>query len=96
VLSSTAASLPEVCGDAALYFDPLDAGALAQLMVRVASDRQERERLVHRGRERLRQYSWRRAGQAYLALVDDWMEGAGSDGPVRRRRAAFAESSTSF
>jgi glycosyltransferase involved in cell wall biosynthesis len=74
VLCSNAASLPEVCADAALYFEPTDELALCDLIQRVISDELERHRLIRRGRERLSRYSWRRAALAYLSLIRDWTE----------------------
>jgi glycosyltransferase involved in cell wall biosynthesis len=49
VVASNAASLPEVCGDAALLVDPLDVPALAAAMERVLSDEPLAEMLRRRG-----------------------------------------------
>jgi hypothetical protein len=65
--------MPEVCGDAALYFDPQDDSALAEAMVRVTHDEQLREQLVHRGHQRLALYSWRKAADAYWSAMADWL-----------------------
>jgi glycosyltransferase involved in cell wall biosynthesis len=73
VVCSRAASLPEVCGDAALYFDPQDDRALADAMVRVTHHESVREGLVHRGRQRLELYSWRKAAEAYWSAMADWL-----------------------
>ena len=53
-----AGSLPEVCGDAALYFDPLKVEDIAQKLVQVASDTALCQRLVEQGIERSRLYTW--------------------------------------
>lgn len=60
VLAARAASIPEVCGDAALYFDPHDAAALAALLRRVCAPgfAAERAALVAQGRRRLALYRW--------------------------------------
>lgn len=55
---SRAASLPEVCGDAALYVDPTNAADLASAMQRVLGSAELREDLARRGRERARGFSW--------------------------------------
>ena len=50
----------EVCGDAALYFDPLDPQDLASQIARLAADRELRARLSAAGRERAAQrFRWR-------------------------------------
>jgi len=58
VLASTAASIPEVCGDAALYFDPRSSEELAALMLKIASDETLRMELRDRGYRRSQQFSW--------------------------------------
>ena len=58
VLAAQATSLPEVCGDAAAYFDPLDVDALAAQAVRLLADPPERERLSRAGLARARAFSW--------------------------------------
>jgi glycosyltransferase involved in cell wall biosynthesis len=76
VVASNAAALPEVCGDAALYFSPSDEAALAELMARVMSDEAVRESLISRGRRRLLSYGWKKAASTYLALMRNWTEKA--------------------
>ncbi|MDQ1681391.1 MAG: hypothetical protein QOI42_2250 [Frankiaceae bacterium] len=52
VLVSTAAALPETCGDGAAYVDPLDIDAIAAGLSAVCADEALRARLVARGRVR--------------------------------------------
>jgi glycosyltransferase involved in cell wall biosynthesis len=66
VLAARAASIPEVCGDAALYFDAHDPASLAEVLRRVSSQPELRERLVAAGRERLARYNWRANAQILL------------------------------
>jgi glycosyltransferase involved in cell wall biosynthesis len=58
VITSNLASMPEVVGDAALVVDPLDVGAIAESLTRMASDAELRSRLRERGLKRARHYSW--------------------------------------
>jgi glycosyltransferase involved in cell wall biosynthesis len=58
VLAARAASIPEVCGEAALYFDPHDAAALAALLRRVAAEPALREQMARRASAQLERYSW--------------------------------------
>ena len=67
VLSSNAGSLPEVAGDAALYFDPRDTDAIGAAMLRIASSTQERMRMVHLGLARAARFSWERCAAATAA-----------------------------
>jgi glycosyltransferase involved in cell wall biosynthesis len=66
VACSDASSLPEVAGDAALMFDPHDGAAIAAAIQRLFEDRELRERLIARGRERVREFSWERTARLTL------------------------------
>jgi glycosyltransferase involved in cell wall biosynthesis len=69
VIASTAASIPEVCGPAALYFEPEDAGALATQIRRVLLVPGERARLSALGRTQLLRHSWEASARAFLGLL---------------------------
>jgi glycosyltransferase involved in cell wall biosynthesis len=58
VATSRASSLPEVGGDAVLYFDPLGVATIATAIERLLADRPFAERLAAAGRERAAQFSW--------------------------------------
>jgi alpha-1,3-rhamnosyl/mannosyltransferase len=58
VAASTGGALPEVCGDAAVLFDPRDTAAMAAGIDAVLSDRALRVRLRAAGLERVRIHSW--------------------------------------
>lgn len=60
VITSNAASLPEVCGDAALYVDPHDSEGLREKLEVLIGDDTTRTRLVEAGYERVRQFSAQR------------------------------------
>ena len=68
VLASNAASIPEVCGDAALYFDPRDSGALAALLERLGGDVSLRAGLSKQGVLQARKFSWEQAGRQILSI----------------------------
>jgi glycosyltransferase involved in cell wall biosynthesis len=58
VLAARAGSLPEVCADAALYFDPLDPQSLADLFQRVIDQPELRNHVVQAHAQRLTYYTW--------------------------------------
>lgn len=70
VLAANAASIPEVCGDAALYFDPEDPAALAALLQRLQREPGLREPLVRAGHARLARYSWPANARILLDHLD--------------------------
>lgn len=63
VACSDAGALPEVCGSAALYFDPLSVDSIVATLERIVSDRDLRETLSKRGRDRAPEFSWTKASQ---------------------------------
>jgi glycosyltransferase involved in cell wall biosynthesis len=58
VLAAAAGSLPEVCGDAALYFDANDAPALAVLLLSLTAREDLRSTLQRNAAARLSRYTW--------------------------------------
>jgi glycosyltransferase involved in cell wall biosynthesis len=64
VIAAEAASIPEVCGDAALYFDPASPAELADKLAALMANPAERDALAARGRARAARFSWRRAAAA--------------------------------
>jgi glycosyltransferase involved in cell wall biosynthesis len=58
VLVSDAASLPEICGDAAVYFDPRRSEDIAEKMLEVLSNETLRETLRQRGYSHARAFTW--------------------------------------
>jgi glycosyltransferase involved in cell wall biosynthesis len=68
VVTSTASSLPEVAGQAALLVDPHDAAALAAAMIQVLADRALHSRLRTAGLARAAQFTWQAAAEQTLAV----------------------------
>jgi glycosyltransferase involved in cell wall biosynthesis len=68
VVASTAGSIPEVAGTAALLHDPLDVDALAEALVVALGDCAVRERLVAAGRDRWTQFDWQHCAEGILGL----------------------------
>jgi glycosyltransferase involved in cell wall biosynthesis len=69
VLAARAGSLPEVCGEAALYFDPRDSRAIAESLRRIAGDEELAQRLAEAGVERARGYRWERTTSEVSAAI---------------------------
>lgn len=66
VVCCNAASMPEVVGDAASYFDSSDTDSLTAAIERVAVDEAFRSALIRRGTERLKLFSWQRCAEQTL------------------------------
>jgi glycosyltransferase involved in cell wall biosynthesis len=59
-----------VAGDAALYFNPDDAGAIATAIEAVLSSDTEAKRLRTAGLERVRTFTWERTARGTLASYE--------------------------
>jgi glycosyltransferase involved in cell wall biosynthesis len=67
VACADATALPEVAGDAALLFDPLDTGAIAEALQRLVTDAGLRRELAAAGRARAERFSWDAAAAGTVA-----------------------------
>jgi glycosyltransferase involved in cell wall biosynthesis len=68
-IAARSSSLPEIGGDAALYFEPHDARELAHLMQRVLGDPTLREELIAKGRKRAAELRWDAAAERTLEVL---------------------------
>lgn len=66
VVLSRTSSHPEVAGDAAILVDPNDHLGAADAMMRLITKKVERDHFIHKGRERARLFSWKKAALATL------------------------------
>jgi glycosyltransferase involved in cell wall biosynthesis len=79
VACSRVSSLPEVAGEAARYFDPLDVADIAAALSELLSDAGLRQRLGAAGREQAERFSWERTARETAASYERaW---AGRDRP---------------
>lgn len=71
LLSSNATCLPEVYGDAALYFNPENTEDMTHKIDRILRDTRLQKDLVERGKEQVGKYSWRRMAEQTLKVYND-------------------------
>lgn len=68
---SKAASLPEVCGDAAYYVDPYDVDSIADGIYKVTTNEQLRKTLIEKGTKRVALFSWEKSAQKLLKIIKE-------------------------
>lgn len=68
VVASSASSLPEVGGDAALYFEPTDANALCRQMLRLLNNEVLYQQLKERSLVQARRFSWEATAEGFSSL----------------------------
>jgi len=71
VAASNRTSLPEAVGDAGLLFDPDNVDEMAGAIHRLVDDRDLRARLVAKGLERAKQFTWRETAKRTLAALTE-------------------------
>lgn len=70
VLAAKAGSLPEIGGEAVLYFDPADALDLADRIKLIIEDNNLRQCLIKDGLKRAVDFSWAKTAQETLAILE--------------------------
>ncbi len=71
VITSDRGATAEVAGDGALLVSPDDTGSIARAMAQVYGDPELRARLIERGIDRAKRFSWDAAASAYRRLYRD-------------------------
>jgi glycosyltransferase involved in cell wall biosynthesis len=72
LISSNATCLPEIYGDAALYFDPNNSQDMARQIDAVLSDNALQKSLVKNGYVRIKKYSWKRMAEQTLEVYEKY------------------------
>jgi glycosyltransferase involved in cell wall biosynthesis len=70
VVTSNASSLPEVAGDAAIYINPEDYQSIAQGIYSIINDRNLRDNLINKGKNRANLYSWKRVAEETIKVYE--------------------------
>jgi glycosyltransferase involved in cell wall biosynthesis len=75
VLVNRTSSLPEICGDAAFYFDSCDADELSQSLTTTLADEQGLASKRRLGEQQVRLYDWNRSAlstfDVYRSVLND-------------------------
>ncbi len=75
IASSNRASMPEILGDAAAYFDPENQSEIISLIENILDDSVKREKMITRGFEHVKKYNWqvcaKETSQIYLNALNN-------------------------
>jgi len=69
ILASRGGSIPEVTGEAALYFDTHSLESLEQALDQIISSEDLQKNLIQKGFERIKDFSWERTAQQTLDII---------------------------
>ncbi|MEK7495268.1 MAG: glycosyltransferase family 1 protein [Patescibacteria group bacterium] len=68
ILSMTS-SLPEIGGDASLYFDPKNSDDLLEKLITLHDNDKLRKELILKGKQRIKDFSWEKCGKETLNII---------------------------
>ncbi|NIC25147.1 glycosyltransferase family 4 protein [Serratia plymuthica] len=71
VLSSNAASMPEVLSDSALFFDPNSQEEIKNAMKFIATNPDARLQLIEKGYQNIKRFSWHNSAKKLSLIIDD-------------------------
>jgi glycosyltransferase involved in cell wall biosynthesis len=87
VVAADTSSIPEVCGDAALYCDPDDVDDIADKINSLVKNQSLRRRLIAKGKERAALYAWDACARIIWSSVERLVDGEGKANEQRYMRA---------
>lgn len=70
VIVSNAGSLPEVCGDAAVYCDPYNVNDIVEKIMQVITNETLQEELRQKGMAQAKKFSWERCARETFAVIE--------------------------
>lgn len=74
VVCSNVASLPEVCGDAAVLVNPMDDDSVLKGMLKVLEDRDYADQLVQCGFDQISRFSWDASAEMLVSVCKEVLE----------------------
>ena len=69
VFAAKTASIPEICSEAAIYFDPDDADILANMLNKFVSNQDLQTQMRDRGKSRAREFTWQQTAVTLLSSL---------------------------
>jgi glycosyltransferase involved in cell wall biosynthesis len=72
VIASNAASLPEICGEAAYYVDPHDTEDIAKGIKAFSTDKTLRNKFIKKGKEQIKQYTWEKTALELIKNISQF------------------------
>jgi len=71
VICSNTSSLPEVAGDAALYFDPNDVSSISDSITKITSSEEIKRIYIQKGLKRLQSFSWEKCANETINVYNN-------------------------
>jgi len=75
IIAANLPSLREVADSAALYINQRSPDCIAKALGQISSDKNRRETLIEKGRERLKLFDWKKPAETFMNLVINLLKG---------------------
>jgi len=75
VALSKTSSLPEVCGEAGEYFEPLEPDSIGKAVEKILYDDSKRAELIAKGKDRLKLFSWEKTARETAEVYRSVLQG---------------------
>ena len=72
VILANSSCLPEVGGDAALYFESNDKVSLADAIDTILNDEKVRKELIQKGLKQVNEFSWEKTAEGYFNVIKNF------------------------
>jgi glycosyltransferase involved in cell wall biosynthesis len=70
VVASNAASIPEVCGNNVLYFNPLKPEEIYESLKIILVDELLRRSYIEKGLEHVKKFNWKKSGKEFVSVIE--------------------------
>jgi glycosyltransferase involved in cell wall biosynthesis len=71
VITSNISSMPEVCGDAAIYVDPCNIRDIFEKMQSLIGSKHLQEDMVKKGLQRVKNFTWEKSANEHLKVFKE-------------------------
>jgi glycosyltransferase involved in cell wall biosynthesis len=71
VACSRTSSLPEIAGEAAIFFDPLSVEQISRMMIQLWKEPNLRATMIEKGIQRARNFSWNKTARETISVLDE-------------------------
>lgn len=71
VICSNISSMPEIAGDAAMFFDPYSVDDVAKKIIMFLGNEGMRDEFIKKGRERAKKFTWKNSAQETLSILEE-------------------------
>ncbi len=75
VIASNVTSIPEICGDAALYADPYSVDSIKDAMIKMSGNSQLRNDLIKKSKARRNEFSWDITSERMWNIMEEVLNG---------------------